>query len=186
MTTSYTPRWADEREANWKAYQRTTTGWRRRSTLSVDSESIHDSESSTSEEQSSEDQDDAEAVPAAAEDADDDFQHEEIELVSPPDTNHGSTLPRTRSSTSAAVSAMALVSIPEEERCLICHQRPMTGCIIHGKYAHVYSCYTCAKKLERANEACLVCGRAIDSVVNKLPLSQASRRRIQAAQSSSS
>ena len=40
-----------------------------------------------------------------------------------------------------------MAHLTDAEKCAICKDRPLTGCIVHGNYSHVYSCYSCALQL---------------------------------------
>lgn len=160
-STAYSPRWDDERKIQWRNYNSTRSP--------VHSEAVSES---SSEEAASEETDEeemkttTEAENRVASDADD-SDDSEVEIVS------------SNSPTTEIQNPVIMSLSPPDEQCLMCRKRPMTGCIVHGNYCHVYSCYTCAKQLEQQGKPCLICGRNIDSVVNKLPLSQASKARIE-------
>ena len=65
-----------------------------------------------------------------------------------------------------------------EEKCFICKKRALTGCIVHGSYCHICTCYKCAIALQSKGEPCIICGRDIETVLTRLPLSVASRQRL--------
>lgn len=44
-----------------------------------------------------------------------------------------------------------------ENVCNICFKMPKNGIINHGKIAHIYCCYLCAKKLRRNSNRCPIC-----------------------------
>ncbi|XP_016657243.1 E3 ubiquitin-protein ligase Mdm2-like [Acyrthosiphon pisum] len=41
--------------------------------------------------------------------------------------------------------------------CSICYISPKNGAFNHGKIAHIYCCYSCAKKLWRKTNKCPIC-----------------------------
>jgi len=51
------------------------------------------------------------------------------------------------------------------EPCKLCRVRPRNGNIIHGRTAHLITCYTCAKRLHRFHAPCPGCGKIIQRVI---------------------
>lgn len=49
--------------------------------------------------------------------------------------------------------------------CQICQKRPRNGNIVHGKTAHLVTCFPCAKRLKRRRSPCPVCKKAIQMVI---------------------
>lgn len=49
--------------------------------------------------------------------------------------------------------------------CNVCFLRPKNGVFNHGNTAHVYCCYTCAKKIWYKNKKCPICGLKIRYVI---------------------
>ncbi|KAJ3602948.1 hypothetical protein NHX12_030692, partial [Muraenolepis orangiensis] len=47
------------------------------------------------------------------------------------------------------------------EPCRLCRVRPRNGNIVHGRTAHLVTCFTCAKKLHRSHAPCPGCGKII-------------------------
>nr|XP_033774030.1 protein Mdm4 isoform X1 [Geotrypetes seraphini] len=51
------------------------------------------------------------------------------------------------------------------EPCRLCKRRPRNGNIIHGRTAHLVTCFLCAKMLQRGQLPCPVCKKQIHMVV---------------------
>ncbi|KAL7985315.1 hypothetical protein Chor_003885 [Crotalus horridus] len=49
--------------------------------------------------------------------------------------------------------------------CLVCLKRPRNGNIVHGRTAHLVSCFTCAKRLKKGRSVCPVCKKQIQMVI---------------------
>ncbi|CAE7259088.1 mdm2 [Symbiodinium sp. CCMP2456] len=48
--------------------------------------------------------------------------------------------------------------------CVICMDAKPNGVIVHGDTCHQSTCYTCAKRLQRAGDSCPICREVIDQV----------------------
>lgn len=51
------------------------------------------------------------------------------------------------------------------EPCRLCQRRPRNGNIIHGRTAHLVTCFLCAKMLQKGRLPCPVCKKQINMVV---------------------
>lgn len=51
------------------------------------------------------------------------------------------------------------------EPCKLCRVRPRNGNIIHGRTAHLLTCFTCAKRLHKFQAPCPGCGKIIQKVI---------------------
>ncbi|XP_049327550.1 protein Mdm4 isoform X3 [Astyanax mexicanus] len=51
------------------------------------------------------------------------------------------------------------------EPCKLCRVRPRNGNIIHGRTAHMITCFPCARKLHKFNAPCPGCGQIIQKVI---------------------
>ncbi|XP_072317982.1 protein Mdm4 isoform X2 [Eucyclogobius newberryi] len=51
------------------------------------------------------------------------------------------------------------------EPCKLCRVRPRNGNIIHGKTAHLLTCFNCAKRLHKCHAPCPGCGKIIQKVI---------------------
>ncbi|XP_035376248.1 protein Mdm4 isoform X2 [Electrophorus electricus] len=51
------------------------------------------------------------------------------------------------------------------EPCRLCRMRPRDGNIIHGRTAHMITCFPCARKLHRFHAPCPGCGQVIQKVI---------------------
>ncbi|XP_041083559.1 protein Mdm4-like isoform X2 [Polyodon spathula] len=51
------------------------------------------------------------------------------------------------------------------EPCSLCHVRPRNGNIIHGRTAHLITCFSCARKLHKFRSPCPGCGLIIQRVI---------------------
>ncbi|CAL8338610.1 unnamed protein product [Lota lota] len=51
------------------------------------------------------------------------------------------------------------------EPCKLCRVRPRNGNIIHGRTAHLITCFTCAKRLHKSHAPCPGCGKIIQRVI---------------------
>lgn len=51
------------------------------------------------------------------------------------------------------------------EPCKLCRVRPRNGNIIHGRTAHLITCFTCAKRLHKFQAPCPGCGKIIQKVI---------------------
>ncbi|XP_071017016.1 protein Mdm4 isoform X4 [Oncorhynchus clarkii lewisi] len=51
------------------------------------------------------------------------------------------------------------------EPCKLCRMRPRNGSIIHGRTAHLLTCFTCARKLHKFHAPCPGCGQIIQKVI---------------------
>ncbi|RXM92719.1 Protein Mdm4 [Acipenser ruthenus] len=51
------------------------------------------------------------------------------------------------------------------EPCSLCHVRPRNGNIIHGRTAHLITCFSCARKLHKFRSPCPGCGQIIQRVI---------------------
>ncbi|XP_070601553.1 protein Mdm4 isoform X2 [Erythrolamprus reginae] len=49
--------------------------------------------------------------------------------------------------------------------CLVCLKRPRNGNIIHGRTAHLVTCFSCAKRLKKGRSLCPVCKKQIQKVI---------------------
>ncbi|XP_066479300.1 protein Mdm4 [Tiliqua scincoides] len=49
--------------------------------------------------------------------------------------------------------------------CLVCQKRPRNGNIVHGKTAHLVTCFACAKMLKKGRSPCPVCKKQIQMVI---------------------
>ncbi|KAG9485489.1 hypothetical protein GDO78_008526 [Eleutherodactylus coqui] len=56
-------------------------------------------------------------------------------------------------------------SRPLLELCRLCHRRPRNGNIVHGRTAHLVTCFLCACNLKKTRQGCLVCQKPIQMVV---------------------
>ncbi|KAK6319143.1 hypothetical protein J4Q44_G00103540 [Coregonus suidteri] len=51
------------------------------------------------------------------------------------------------------------------EPCKLCRMRPRNGSIIHGRTAHLLTCFSCAKRLHKFHAPCPGCGQIIQKVI---------------------
>ncbi|XP_010766619.1 protein Mdm4 isoform X2 [Notothenia coriiceps] len=51
------------------------------------------------------------------------------------------------------------------ELCKLCRVRPRNGNIIHGRTAHLLTCFTCARRLHKFHAPCPGCGKIIQKVI---------------------
>lgn len=51
------------------------------------------------------------------------------------------------------------------EPCKLCRMRPRNGSIIHGRTAHLLTCFSCARKLHKFHAPCPGCGQIIQKVI---------------------
>lgn len=51
------------------------------------------------------------------------------------------------------------------EPCKLCRVRPRNGNIIHGRTAHLITCFPCARKLHKFHAPCPGCGQVIQKVI---------------------
>ncbi|KAJ8360369.1 hypothetical protein SKAU_G00168940 [Synaphobranchus kaupii] len=51
------------------------------------------------------------------------------------------------------------------EPCRVCRVRPRNGNIIHGRTAHLLTCFSCARKLHKYHAPCPGCGQIIQKVI---------------------
>ncbi|KAJ8259479.1 hypothetical protein GJAV_G00169800 [Gymnothorax javanicus] len=51
------------------------------------------------------------------------------------------------------------------EPCRLCRVRPRNGNIIHGRTAHLLTCFSCARKLHKYHAPCPGCGQIIQKVI---------------------
>lgn len=51
------------------------------------------------------------------------------------------------------------------EPCRLCRVRPRDGNIIHGRTAHMLTCFPCARKLHKCHAPCPGCGQIIQKVI---------------------
>ncbi|XP_036387017.1 protein Mdm4 isoform X1 [Megalops cyprinoides] len=51
------------------------------------------------------------------------------------------------------------------EPCKLCRVRPRNGNIIHGRTAHLLTCFSCARKLHKFHAPCPGCGQIIQKVI---------------------
>ncbi|XP_062843009.1 protein Mdm4 isoform X2 [Trichomycterus rosablanca] len=49
--------------------------------------------------------------------------------------------------------------------CMMCRMRPRDGNIIHGRTAHLLTCFFCARKLHKSHSPCPGCGQIIQKVI---------------------
>lgn len=54
--------------------------------------------------------------------------------------------------------------------CNACLIRPKNGIFNHGKIAHIYCCYLCAKKIWHQTNRCPVCNRKIRYVTKMITI----------------
>lgn len=57
---------------------------------------------------------------------------------------------------------------PSNNLCQICYNKPADGMFAHGKTAHKYGCYSCAKQTWKVVGHCPLCRRRIDKVYKAL------------------
>ncbi|XP_037535575.1 protein Mdm4 isoform X2 [Nematolebias whitei] len=51
------------------------------------------------------------------------------------------------------------------EPCKLCRVRPRNGCVLHGRTAHLLTCFKCAKRLHKFQAPCPGCGMIIQNVI---------------------
>ena len=51
------------------------------------------------------------------------------------------------------------------EPCKLCRVRPRNGNIIHGRTAHLLTCFPCARRLHKFQAPCPGCGQIIQKVI---------------------
>lgn len=56
-------------------------------------------------------------------------------------------------------------SRPLLEPCQLCHRRPRNGNVVHGRTAHLVTCFLCACNLKKTRKGCPVCQKPIQMVV---------------------
>ncbi|XP_075709863.1 protein Mdm4 [Rhinoderma darwinii] len=56
-------------------------------------------------------------------------------------------------------------SRPLLEPCKLCHRRPRNGNVVHGRTAHLVTCFLCACNLKKTRKGCPVCQKPIQMVV---------------------
>ncbi|XP_043932683.1 protein Mdm4 [Protopterus annectens] len=61
-------------------------------------------------------------------------------------------------------------ALPESNKellkpCCVCHRRPRNGNIIHGKTAHLVTCFFCARMLQKSKSPCPMCRQKINLVI---------------------
>lgn len=56
-------------------------------------------------------------------------------------------------------------SRPLLEPCKLCHRRPRNGNVLHGRTAHLVTCFLCACNLKKTRKGCPVCQKPIQMVV---------------------
>ncbi|XP_075052187.1 protein Mdm4 [Mixophyes fleayi] len=56
-------------------------------------------------------------------------------------------------------------SRPLLEPCKLCHRRPRNGNVVHGRTAHMVTCFICASSLQKTRKGCPVCQKPIQMVV---------------------
>ncbi|XP_029429742.1 protein Mdm4 isoform X2 [Rhinatrema bivittatum] len=70
---------------------------------------------------------------------------------------------------SAELHSDAVVSLESSkellEPCRLCQRRPRNGNIVHGRTAHLVTCFLCAKMLQKGRLPCPVCKKQIHMVV---------------------
>lgn len=54
---------------------------------------------------------------------------------------------------------------PLLEPCKLCQQRPRNGNVVHGRTAHLVTCFHCARSLQKTRMGCPVCQKPIQMVV---------------------
>ncbi|KAM3935406.1 protein Mdm4 [Leptodactylus fuscus] len=54
---------------------------------------------------------------------------------------------------------------PLFEPCKLCQRRPRNGNVVHGRTAHLVTCFVCARKLKKTKKGCPVCQKPIQMVV---------------------
>ncbi|XP_069612295.1 protein Mdm4 [Ranitomeya imitator] len=54
---------------------------------------------------------------------------------------------------------------PLLESCKLCHRRPRNGNVVHGRTAHLVTCFRCARNLKKTRKGCPVCQKPIQMVV---------------------
>ncbi|XP_018423319.1 PREDICTED: protein Mdm4 [Nanorana parkeri] len=54
---------------------------------------------------------------------------------------------------------------PLLEPCTLCQQRPRNGNVVHGRTAHLVTCFHCARSLQKTRMGCPVCKKPIQMVV---------------------
>ncbi|XP_073443272.1 protein Mdm4 isoform X2 [Dendrobates tinctorius] len=54
---------------------------------------------------------------------------------------------------------------PLSEPCKLCHRRPRNGNVVHGRTAHLVTCFRCACNLKKTRKGCPVCQKPIQMVV---------------------
>ncbi|MEE6515111.1 hypothetical protein FKM82_023616 [Ascaphus truei] len=56
-------------------------------------------------------------------------------------------------------------SRPLLEPCQLCQRRPRNGSVVHGRTAHLVTCFPCARGLQKGRKRCPVCQKPIQMVV---------------------
>ncbi|XP_077337383.1 protein Mdm4 isoform X1 [Lithobates pipiens] len=54
---------------------------------------------------------------------------------------------------------------PLLEPCKLCQQRPRNGNVVHGRTAHLVTCFHCARSLQKTHSGCPVCKKPIQMVI---------------------
>lgn len=69
------------------------------------------------------------------------------------------------SEASSSNSSIGSAATGPETLCQLCLTRNRCAALVHGRTAHMVSCYPCAKKLENRRKPCPVCRRTISKVI---------------------
>jgi hypothetical protein len=69
-----------------------------------------------------------------------------------------------KAATQEAAATSRLASASAVSICGLCCHRPKDTALVHGRLAHMYSCYPCAKRIFKQNRTCPVCRRKIEKV----------------------
>ncbi|KAE8623345.1 hypothetical protein XENTR_v10005573 [Xenopus tropicalis] len=64
-----------------------------------------------------------------------------------------------------AEEASLLSSRPLLEPCRLCQRRQRNGNVVHGRTAHLVTCFSCARNLKKNRKGCPVCQKPIQMVV---------------------
>ncbi|XP_053562669.1 protein Mdm4 [Bombina bombina] len=67
--------------------------------------------------------------------------------------------------TAQSEEASLASSRPLLEPCQLCHRRPRNGNVIHGRTAHLVTCFPCGRSLQKTRKGCPVCQKPIQMVV---------------------
>jgi len=80
-------------------------------------------------------------------------------------TSSASLAPAGGSSTSLATLTSSNADACDELTCVICMEKPTDATLVHGTTAHVCCCLLCAHNLQLLQQACPMCRKPIESVL---------------------